>query len=247
MGDQKRWFKVWGSILTDPTFLSLPLDTLGRWTLLGALMVTHGENGKLIIEKDVLKHLLRSTNDNGLVFPNVVVEEIPNDNSKVTVIMKNWLKYQLDSTGYERLKRYRKSHNDNGAREEKIREEKTNIKKEKNITTLDQNFVLFWNAYPRKSGKKNALDAWNKAKDKPSLEIILKSIETQKQSEQWKKENGQFIPHPATWINAGRWDDEEAKPFSRLTSEPKPKCPKCGKENAKSLIWNHGCSICLRG
>jgi hypothetical protein len=69
-------------------------------------------------------------------------------------------------------------------------------------------FVQFWNLYPRKQDKKKALIAWNKAKDRPVIVELLKIIETQKQSEQWKKENGQFIPQPSTWLNGGRWMDE---------------------------------------
>ncbi len=34
------------------------------------------------------------------------------------------------------------------------------------------------------------------------------AIEVQKQSEQWTKDNGRFIPNPATWLNQGRWEDE---------------------------------------
>ena len=45
-------------------------------------------------------------------------------------------------------------------------------------------------------------------KGKPSVLEIIRVIEQQKQSEQWKKEGGQFIPHPATWLNQGRWADE---------------------------------------
>ena len=29
-----------------------------------------------------------------------------------------------------------------------------------------------------------------------------------KQTEQWKKDNGKFIPYPATWLNQERWTDE---------------------------------------
>lgn len=69
-------------------------------------------------------------------------------------------------------------------------------------------FEQFWAAYPRKVGKKDALKAWGQAKDKPSLDDILKAVEKQKVDEQWIKDGGKFIPHPATWLNKGRWSDE---------------------------------------
>jgi hypothetical protein len=71
-------------------------------------------------------------------------------------------------------------------------------------------FVAFWNAYPKKVGKKAAFLAWGRAKDKPALDAILKAVEAQKQSADWRKDGGQFIPNPATWLNQGRWDDEAA-------------------------------------
>jgi hypothetical protein len=73
---------------------------------------------------------------------------------------------------------------------------------------MDDEFEKVWKAYPRKIGKQAAMQAWKKAKDKPPLVDILQAIEKAKQSEQWTKENGQFIPHPSTWLNQGRWADE---------------------------------------
>ena len=70
-------------------------------------------------------------------------------------------------------------------------------------------FVKFWNYYPRKIGKGAAYKSWKRIpKENGLLNSILKAISIQKQSEQWKKDNGQFIPHPATWLNQRRWEDE---------------------------------------
>ena len=40
------------------------------------------------------------------------------------------------------------------------------------------------------------------------LEEMLQAIEEQKKSNDWQKDNGQFIPYPYTWLNQGRWKDE---------------------------------------
>ena len=70
-------------------------------------------------------------------------------------------------------------------------------------------FLAFWNAYPKKIGKQAALKAYQKIpQSKEQLQIILNAIKKQKQSAQWQKDNGQFIPNPATWLNQGRWEDE---------------------------------------
>lgn len=78
------------------------------------------------------------------------------------------------------------------------------------------NFDIFWKAYPKKKSKDAALRRWRAIK--PSfelLQIILAAIEQQKKSEQWTKDNGQFIPHPATWLNAGGWKDETSSPVPK--------------------------------
>jgi hypothetical protein len=70
-------------------------------------------------------------------------------------------------------------------------------------------FDDFWAAYPRKEGKGAAIKAWSKIKEpNSSLNIILEALIWQKKSEQWTKDNGQFIPHPATYLNNQRWLDE---------------------------------------
>jgi len=88
----------------------------------------------------------------------------------------------------------------------KIKENESKVKEIKE--KKESNFIDFWTAYPKKVGKIDAERAWSKAKDKPGIEIILKSIADHIKSEQWQKDNGQFIPNPATFINQGRWYDE---------------------------------------
>lgn len=82
--------------------------------------------------------------------------------------------------------------------------------KTKNQTphTPQGGFDEFWSAYPKKVGKGAAEKAWAKAKVGNHLEQVLQALDVQKHSEQWRKDNGQFIPNPATWINQRRWEDE---------------------------------------
>lgn len=90
--------------------------------------------------------------------------------------------------------------------QDKIREVKSNkdiVKKE----ALEKSFNEFWRAYPRKVNKKEAKAKWVRIKIL-DLAIILKAIEVQKQTENWQKDNGKYIPHPTTWLNQERWNDE---------------------------------------
>jgi uncharacterized protein YdaU (DUF1376 family) len=69
-------------------------------------------------------------------------------------------------------------------------------------------FDRFWKAYPNKKGKKDAAKAFAKAKDLPPIDELVAEVELQSRSDEWRKDNGQFIPHPATWLNRGGWMDE---------------------------------------
>ena len=70
-------------------------------------------------------------------------------------------------------------------------------------------FAVFWDAYPRKTSKGSAEKAF--AKINPNEQLVGRmraAIERAKTSDQWRKENGTFIPYPATWLNARGWEDE---------------------------------------
>lgn len=70
-------------------------------------------------------------------------------------------------------------------------------------------FAEFWSAYPRKVGKGAAEKAFSKAPINGHLSDVLDALEAQKRSEQWRRDGGQFIPNPATWLNQRRWEDGE--------------------------------------
>ena len=70
-------------------------------------------------------------------------------------------------------------------------------------------FERFWGAYPRKQNKERARRAWKKIN--PDLElcrIMAAALERDKLSEQCQKDGGSYIPHPSSWLNGRRWQDE---------------------------------------
>ena len=87
-------------------------------------------------------------------------------------------------------------------------------------TPIEELFLKFWKAYPKKVGKQDALKAFKKIK--PSKELVSKMvsvIEDAKNTEQWTKNNGQYIPNPSTWLNQGRWEDDINTYSRKSTSE----------------------------
>lgn len=70
-------------------------------------------------------------------------------------------------------------------------------------------FALFWEEYPRKAAKAAALKAWQKLNPSPDLvERILAHVRDHKRSPDWIKDGGQFVPHPSTFLNGRRWEDD---------------------------------------
>ena len=85
------------------------------------------------------------------------------------------------------------------------------IEIEKELENKDY-FSKFWEAYPKKKAKGTAEKAWLKLKvDQTLLGTILTAIEHHKQSKGWTADGGRYIPHPASWLNARRWEDEISK------------------------------------
>lgn len=72
-------------------------------------------------------------------------------------------------------------------------------------------FDEFWTAYPKKVSKAAALKAYRKIKPSELLQAeILAAVSRAKTSVDWQKDGGQFIPYPASWLNAKRWEDESS-------------------------------------
>ena len=72
------------------------------------------------------------------------------------------------------------------------------------------------NATPHVWLKRSLCDTTNKkgetfkkvAPDEQLMSVILAGIEQAKKSAQWLKDSGQFIPYPASWLNAKGWEDD---------------------------------------
>lgn len=92
-----------------------------------------------------------------------------------------------------------------------------------------------YKAYPKKVGKKDAIDSIIKA---------LKTIPTDQLTERvhayaaaiakWPKEKRSYVPNPSTWFNQGRWEDDP-ETWKRYDSSPSYKKPNIHDANHKCL------------
>jgi len=82
----------------------------------------------------------------------------------------------------------------------------------KNIQAYSDTFMQFWKSYPTgsrgKAGKGKAFQAWQRLRCDSILDKVLASLESWKKADQWRKDDGEFIPDPQTWLNRHGWEDE---------------------------------------
>jgi len=94
----------------------------------------------------------------------------------------------------------------------------------------EERFNAFWQAYPKKRSKGDAIKAWAKLKpDEELFERIMQGLERAKSSYDWEKDGGQYIPYPATWLNATGWEDEYTPP---RPLSPSPRSPTTNTQRA---------------
>jgi hypothetical protein len=100
------------------------------------------------------------------------------------------------------------SQSDVGQMSEQVRLGKVRLGKvsKPSSSILDDGFNEFWDVYPKKVGKEAARKSW--IKEYPKIQTVLNTLRWQIESDAWQKQDGQFIPNPATYINQGRWADE---------------------------------------
>ena len=68
-------------------------------------------------------------------------------------------------------------------------------------------FTRFWDIYPRKVGKGAARTAWARATRKTAPEVITEAAHAHARTWASAATEARFIPHPASWLNAERWND----------------------------------------
>ena len=94
------------------------------------------------------------------------------------------------------------------------------IRKEKTIGDFDG----FWSATPKKVGKDKAQAAYLKALEKTDAGVLLDGMRAYAASR--AGQDDQYTAHPASWLNAGRWNDAPQAPAA-------PKRPEHGDTRYK--------------
>jgi len=208
------WFRLYAEFATDPKVQMLSEIDQRRYVM---LLCFRCSNGCVTLQDDAVAFQLRVTGEEWSKTKTVLMQKNLIDDSNKPVA---WDKRQRASdTSAERVAKHReaKKHASNvyvtlqkRQVETETETEITPLANKKPLADTPPGFAEFWSAYPKKVGKGEAEKVWRKAGVNGHLTDVLSAVAAQKQSDQWKKDNGQYIPNPATWINQRRWEDGES-------------------------------------
>lgn len=131
---------------------------------------------------------------------NIEVNTTVNDECTCNLPVNNTVKTEVNTTVNNESLQSNNYLNKNG---------KQKLSKEKNTKKEDPNFEKFWEEYPKKKSKGAARKAFENAIKKGiTVDVLIDAVIRQRCGSQWTKDNGQYIPYPATWLNQERWEDE---------------------------------------
>lgn len=105
-------------------------------------------------------------------------------------------------------------------------------KHQSRTTSSLDGFSDFWSRYPKKIGKGAAEHVWARlgtSERKAVMEAVIRF------SEEWSHrptEDRQFCPHPATWLNQKRWQDE-----GFVEAPPPPLTPEEAEKEKERQYW----------
>ena len=187
-GDSKVPGKVCAGIDVDGSILGFPLDYIA---------------GVLTMDKPYLRDTLFLLEKQGRIETSLDAR----GNSIIT--LTSWVKYQSE---YHRQKSYRSNSDEVTGKVTSETPAKLPVEGEVEVDgeiEEETSFGVFWDLYPRKVGKAKATVLWKKLSSRPELQKnALHGLKLWKQSEQWNRDDGKYIPYCSTFLAREQWADE---------------------------------------
>ena len=213
------WFRLYTEMIDDEKLGLLAFED--RWHFVALLCL----KGKGVLDSEPDTELLQRKVALKMGLTCAELEKVISRLARMGLVDKEtfqpfaWRARQMQSdSSTERVKAYR----------ERMKKDGTAVKRFGNVAVTAQDtdtdtdtdkegdtektvgFASFWSVYPKKTAKPSAERAFKAAKLKAGeLDSILRDIETRKQSDDWKKESGRYVPNPSTYLNNKRWQDGE--------------------------------------
>lgn len=121
-----------------------------------------------------------------------------------------------------------KSVNDDESGLLSLTEPRSSVSMRKKTGEMSEGFLKFWEAYPRKTAKGQALKAW------PGDELAEKILAALSwQVPTWGEI--QYVKHPATWLNARCWEDEKPATSQTVRRQPQQASLRIGHTRAEDF------------
>lgn len=206
------WFRMYSEFSTDPKVQMLS-EVMQRRLIM--LLCMRCSNDLVTLHVTEIAFQLRISDDDLKVTKELFVSKGFID-SNWNVL--NWDKRQFRSdSSAERVSKHREKKKRDSNADVTLQKRSSNALEQnrteqiKDVSANADLFERFWKIYPRHTAKQTARQAWDKLKLKPNdprIDEMRHGLAVAKQSRDWLKDDGQFIPHAATWLKQARWTDE---------------------------------------
>lgn len=235
------WFRLYAEFATDPKVQILSEQDQRRLIMIFCMRC----NGDVTLQDKHVTFQLRITAEEWAISKGVFIDAgfIDSDNNVL-----NWDKRQyVSDSSAARVARHRTLHknvtvtpcNVTVTPPEQNRTDTEQIQKQsksKPLSEYSDEFIRFWNNYPKKVGKDKAWQLWKKLK--PDIADVLKAVSWQRSTEQWINN---FIPNPETYLNQGRWKDEPQSSSGVVKVENKCEFAGCTRTANTRTARGHRC------
>lgn len=214
MADKRAYFKLDVGYLTNPKVAALALDH-PRVVLLHmasiAYAAQHLTDGVFPVR--LLLMLNRATDaDAGLLYDSGLWVDLSNGNAEVHDFLEHQRSAAEVKNAEDKAKRAANARWNAPSMPEalQVASEVAMPREKEREKTTTSDFDIFWDQYPRKIAKGNAVKAYVKALKKTDAQAILNGLANYLPA--WAQTEEKFIPHAATWLNGERWADQVAAP-----------------------------------
>lgn len=206
------WFRLYAEFSTDPKVQMMSETDQRRLVMIFCARC----NSDVTLQDSEVTFLLRISNDEWTASKKLFIEKgFINDANEVL----HWDQRQFVSdSSKSRVAKHREKLKEavnacnvtvTPPEQNRTEQKKTCANAQMQSKKEPDEFLTFWESYPKKKGKQEALRAWLKIKPDPELlSEILQAVANAKRDPQWTKNNGDYIPLPASWLNGKRWEDE---------------------------------------
>lgn len=179
--------------------------------------------------KEIQSKMIKNSVETLLKKNGILEKETVKNTENTTIFDKEETERKQKGTEWNNVEQKGTNGNKLGEEEEEEEEEEKEKDKKEILSSDSEEFSIFWLQYPKKNNKNTAIRRWNRMKVTPDLyQKIMEGLKRAKNSQEWNKDGGAFIPYPSSWLNAGGWENEY-RPL-QPTEPPKPKPPTGGND-----------------